>query len=62
MAGAELGQFDVLSFGLLDSNILGGGLLSIPLPGNDDSIQCVNLVNFILARRLLDFRILGLLR
>ena len=62
LAGAELGQFDVLSFGLLDSNILGGGLLSIPLPGNDDSIQCVNLVNFILARRLLDFRILGLLR
>jgi ribosomal protein S2 len=59
-ASSELGgHFDILTIGMVDSNIL-SNYMRLPVPSNDDSFGCVNLLSFLFLRNLFSSTIFAL--
>jgi len=61
IASYEIGGSNVISAGLVDSNMLGNHV-RLPLAGNDDSVSCVNFLCFYFSKHMIGLKMNALLK
>jgi hypothetical protein len=61
VASYEIGGSNVVSAGLVDSNMLGNHV-RLPLAGNDDSVTCVNFICFYFSKNMIGLKVKALLK